>query len=123
MSNGGPPLSTDYSNSRYIICGKSLLSEGLAESLRALEGVEVFLVNPHLPAAADRIAALEPDVVILERDSGVADLALALLAPGLTLVELDAAQGTVTALTGRQVPITQVGEWVQNIERIAGARS
>jgi len=116
-------LSTDHDNSRYIICGKSLLSEGLADSLRALEGVEVFVVNPHLPAAADRIAALEPDVVILERDSGVGDLALALLARGLTLVELDAAQGTVTALTGRQVPITQVGEWVQSIERIAGARS
>ena len=83
----------------------------------------MFLVNPHLPAAADRFAALEPDVVILESNSGIADLALALLARGLALVELDAAQGTVTALTGRQVPISQVGEVVQVIEQITEARS
>jgi len=62
-------------------------------------------------------------VIILERNSGMADLALALLARGFALVELDAAQGTVTALTSRQVPISQVGELVQVIEQIAGARS
>ncbi len=61
--------------------------------MRTLEGIEVFLDTPVSQPQQMVFAALEPDVIILERNSGMADLALALLAPGFALVELDAAQG------------------------------
>jgi hypothetical protein len=64
---------------------------------------------------AVRIAAREPDVVVVERDSVGADLLSALRERGFPLVELDRARGVLSVLIQRSVS-------VQGIEDLAQAR-
>ena len=57
---------------RVVICGQSIFLLAIEAGLAALPEVEVSRFDSRLPAVADRIAALEPDVVVVERNSGIA---------------------------------------------------
>jgi len=106
---------------RVVICGSSasVFLMAIEASLAARPEVEVIRLDPHLPKVVDHITALDPQAIMIERGSGQGDLALELLDRGLPLIEMNADQGHVTVLTGRQVSITQAGELTQVIERIA----
>jgi hypothetical protein len=102
-----------------VICGTSVFAMAIEASLTERPDLAVVRLNPHLPDAAARITFLAPAAVIIERDGGSGDLALALLGRGFPLIELNLAQDTVTVLTGRQTPISQMSELAQVIEHIA----
>ena len=101
---------------RVVIWGTSVYLMSIEAGLAALPGMEVVRLNPHLPNAEVRILALSPDVVIVEqRSDNHADLARTLLNHGLSLVEVDANENTVTLLNGRRVPISEIGDMVRVI--------
>jgi len=58
---------------------------------------------------------MAPDVVIIDRDNDDQGLVRALLNHGLSLVEVDANENTVTLLNGRRVPISEIGDMVRVI--------
>lgn len=103
---------------RIIICGRSIFAMVIESSLSKLPGMNVTRLDPHLPGAAERIADLAPDVVMIEQDSGQGELALALLNAGIPLIELDAETKQATALTGRRLPATGIKDLAQMIEQV-----
>jgi hypothetical protein len=87
-------------------------------SLTRLPGTQVTRLDPHLPGAVDRVAALAPHVVMIERGSGQGDLALALLGMGIALIELDVTRKRATALTGRQLPAAGLDDLARLLEQV-----
>ncbi len=110
------------SHHRIVICGESIFLMAIEASLVDVPGIDVVRLDPHLPAVADRIVALEPDVVVIERDQGHGDLALALLSQGLTLLELDSQQGQATLLTGARVMAAEVDSLMRVLEHVHNKR-
>lgn len=104
---------------RMVICGQSIFILAIEAVLAALPEVEVIRVDSCLPAVADRIAGLEPDVVIVERDSGDAGPLSALLERGFPLIELDQTQGVLSVLNRRRVSVQGVEDLAQAFKRIA----
>ena len=102
-----------------VICGQSIFMLAIEAGLAALPEMEAVRVNSHLPGVVDRIAALEPDVIVVERDGGEAELVLELLERGLPVMEMDATEGALTILHGRRVPARGAEELVQVIEQVA----
>ncbi len=107
-------------NSRYrvAICGESIFLLAIEASLADVPGIDVVRFDPHLPAVADRIIALEPDIIVTERDQGHGDLALTLLSRGLPLLELDSEQAQAMLLTGARVATAEMNNLVQVIEQV-----
>jgi hypothetical protein len=87
-------------------------------SLAQVPGIEVVRLDAHLPGAVERVARLEPSVVMIERGSGRSDLALAILGLGIPLIELDVHQKRATALAGHELPVGDVGDLVLLIEHL-----
>ena len=114
----GPPA-TEHIH-QVAICGQSVFVLAIEAGLAALPDVNVVRFNPHLPAVVDRIAALEPDVVIIESDEGNRSLVLALLERGLPLIELDETQGVLSVLKRHRLPVQGVEDLVRVIEQVAG---
>jgi len=104
---------------QIVVCGQSIFMLAIEAGLVALPEVHVVRFNSHLPAVADRIAALEPDAVITDVDEGNRDLALALLERGLPLIELDETQGVLSVLKRHRLPDQSVEGLAQAIEQIA----
>jgi ABC-type Fe3+-hydroxamate transport system substrate-binding protein len=102
-----------------VICGQSIFLLAIEAGLAALPEVEVVRVDSHLPGVVDRIAALEPDVVVVERAGGEAELALELLGRGLPVMEIDAAEGTLTILHGHRVPARGAEDLAHAVSSIA----
>jgi hypothetical protein len=105
-----------------LICWQSIFLLAIEAGLAALPGVEVIRVGSRLPGAADRIAALEPDVIVVERDGRKAGLALELLERGFPVMEIDAADGALTILNGRRLSAHGIEDLAQAILRIAAIR-
>ncbi len=110
------------SRHRIVICGESIFLMAIEARLADVPGIDVARLDPHLPTVADRIVALEPDVVVIERDQGHGDLALALLSQGLPLLELDSQQGQATLLTGARVVAAEVDSLMRVLERVRTKR-
>jgi hypothetical protein len=100
--------------SRIVVCGTSIFLSAIEVSLAGRTANEVVRAPPHLSS----IIALEPNVVILERNDGDADLKLALLERGFPLIELDADPNRGALLTSRRVSISRVSELSQLINDI-----
>jgi hypothetical protein len=111
-------MQMDEGKRRIVICGWSVFAMVVEASLAKLPGIEATRLDPRLPGTVDRIATLVPDVVMIERDSGQGDLALALLGQGVPLIELDIEQKRATALSGRQLPAVGIGDLEQMIEHV-----
>lgn len=106
---------------RIVICSTSILAVAIEASLGSLSGLDIVRLDPHLPGAVDRITALGPDVVLLERDLGPEGLVLKLLDCGLPVLELDAATGVLTVLDSRLVPVRRIDDLVQVIDEVLSA--
>jgi len=107
---------------RIVTCGQSIFMLAIEAGLASSPEVEVVRVDSCLPAVADRIAALEPDVVVVGRDSGDAGLLLALLERGLPLIELDQTQGVLSVLNRRRISVQGVEDLAQAISSIAAIK-
>ncbi len=102
---------------RVVICGTSVFIMAIEARLAALPGMEVVRVDPRLPAAVERITALEPDIVLAQQDGTCANLTLALVNQGLPLIKQDVGQNEATLLSSVRVPIVETDDLVQAIER------
>ena len=101
-----------------VICGRSIFAMVVEMSLVELPGLNVTRLDPHLPGALERITALKPDVVLIERGSGQGDLALTLLSLGIPLIELDGERKRAMALTGQQLPAAGSDDLARTIEQV-----
>ncbi len=106
---------------RVVVCGTSVFIMSIEAGLTALPEMEVIRIDPRLPAAVERITALEPDIVLAQQDGACADLTLALVNRGLPLLELDARQNHATLLSGARVMVAGADDLVQVIERALNA--
>ncbi len=79
--------------------------------------VEVLRLLPHLPSTVERITAWQPDIVLIERSAKHSELALALLSRGLPLVEMEVAADRGTFLVGQDVPLANLDDLIQLIEK------
>ena len=107
---------------RVVICGQSIFMLAIEAGLAGLPEVDVVRFNSFLPAVVDRIAALEPDVVLVERDSGDAVLLLALLERGFPLIKLDEAQGVLCVLNRHRVSVQGVEDLAHAIQQISASQ-
>ncbi len=103
---------------RIIICGTSIFLSAIEAGLTALPELEVIHFHPHLPGVVERIADLEPDMIVVEQNDTHGDLALALLNRSLPLVELDALTGQGTFLTGRKFPISGAEDMTRLLKQV-----
>ncbi len=101
-----------------IICGQSIFANALQAALLENESFIVMRFHPYLPAVVERIVALEPAVVLLERERQQSDLALALLDQGVPLITLDVNTSGGTLLTGRYIPLTSPADLAQVVAQI-----
>ena len=101
-----------------MICGSSIFAMAIETSLGSLSAVEVLRLDPHLPQVVERVAALEPSVVLVERNEIPNVLALALLERGYPVLELDAEQGVLSILDRRQVPALEFDDLARAIEQV-----
>ncbi|MCP4542718.1 MAG: hypothetical protein GY832_36815 [Chloroflexi bacterium] len=111
-------MQANNNRQRIIICGTSIFLSAIEAGLAAWPGLEVIHFHPHLPGVVERIAALEPDMVVVEQNDAHGDLVLALLSRGLPLVELDAQTGQGTFLTGRKFPISGAEDMVRLLKQV-----
>jgi hypothetical protein len=100
---------------RIVICGTSILAMAIEVNLGSLSELDIVRLDPHLPGAVDRITAMKPDVVLLERDLRPEGLVLTLLGCGCLLLELDAATGVLSVLDRHLVPVRRIDDLVQVI--------
>ena len=101
---------------QIIICGQSIFLTAIEASLANLPEFVVKRLALSYPGLVERIAAMEPDLILLEGFNGHGELALALLNRGLALLELHPQSGQVTLLSGRQHSITEPKELLQLIK-------
>ncbi len=101
---------------RIVICGTSVFILAIEARLAALPEMEVMRVDPRLPAAVERITALEPDIVLAQQDGACTGLTMAMVNQGLPLIKLDVGQSQATLLSSVRVPIVEADDLVQVIE-------
>ena len=103
---------------RVVICGTSLYLMSIEVSLDKLPEMQVVRLDTRLPNSEELIVALEPDVVIVERDGDHARRVRPLLNRGLPLVELDASRNELVVLSGRQVQVFETDDLARVIVEI-----
>ncbi|NIM92123.1 MAG: hypothetical protein GTO18_00190 [Anaerolineales bacterium] len=87
----------------------------------ALSGItdgDVERLSPYLPNTLERIKALEPLVVIIERTGKTSELALEILAQSIPLIILDESRRTIMVLNREEVQKDEISELTDVIERI-----
>ena len=87
---------------RVVICGQSIFMVAIEAGLAGLPEVEVIRFDSRLPAVADRIAAVKPKLVLVERISGDGSVGSEMLQRGLPVIELDQ-HGAATKLFDQTV--------------------
>jgi hypothetical protein len=109
---------------RIVICGTSIFVAAIESGLEAVGMGEVLVFDPRLSHALERISALDPSVVIIEKAGDSHELTQVLLDRSFPIVLLDEAQSKVMALPGNRVPDSGVfeagmGELTQVIEKLS----
>lgn len=90
----------------------------IESGLSAVTGGDVVRIHPNLPNITDRIKALEPRAVIIERTGKNSQIAMNLLEQGIPVVVLDEAQRSVLVLSNDESPKTRIHQLTSIIERI-----
>lgn len=103
---------------RTVICGDSIYMLAIESGLSAVTGGDVIRIHPNLPNITDRIKALEPRAVIIERTGKNSQIAMNLLEQGIPVVVLDEAQRSVLVLSNDESPKTRIHQLTSIIERI-----
>lgn len=104
---------------RVVVYGRSLSMAGIAASLRANPGMEVFGVDPVTPAALQQMAELTPAVIVFDLGVVLSDLAIALLRgqPGLQLIGIDPSSNQLLVLSSHPAQALSVAELIEVINR------
>ncbi|MEE8390034.1 MAG: hypothetical protein V3S14_04460 [Anaerolineae bacterium] len=102
---------------RIALCGQSIFLHTIEAALAQDPAVEVLRLLSHLPSTVERITAWQPDIVLIERSAKHSELALALLDQGLPLVEMEVAANRGTFLIGQDVPLANLDDLTQLIEK------
>jgi len=110
-------MQANNNTQRIIICGESIFLSAIASGLTALPGLEIIHFHPHLPSIVERMADLEPVMIVVEQNDAYSDLILILLSQDLPLVELNIRAGQGTLLTGRKFPVSSAEDMVRLLEQ------
>jgi len=102
---------------RVIICStdQSVFLLSIESGLAALPEVETIRINPHLPDVTARIAALEPDLILLEKGRND-EIPLALLHEHIPLILIDSDERKIITISGAKVQKAEIGDLVQTIQ-------
>ena len=104
---------------RVVICGTSLYLMSIEVSLDKLPEMQVVRLDTRLPNSEERILALAPDVIIVERDSDDAHRVRPLSSRGLPLVELDMRQNKIMVQSERLLLVCELDDLAQIIQQVA----
>ena len=108
---------------RIVICGQSISTAAIEASLVTMSEVEAVRLDPRFPALLERILALQPDMVMIERDNVHDNLARSLLSQGVPLIELNAQSDQGSLFTRHQVSLKDPQDVARLIEQIAASRA
>ncbi len=108
---------------RIVICGQSISTAAIEASLAAMPEVEVIRLDPRFPALMTRILALQPDIVVIERNDAHDSLARSLLCQGLPLIELNAQSDQGALFTRHQISLKDRQDVARLIEQIASSKT
>ncbi len=103
---------------RTVICGDSIYMLAIESALSGITDGDVERLSPYLPNTLERIKALEPLVVIIERTGKTSELALEILAQSIPLIILDESRRTIMVLNREEVQKDEISELTDVIERI-----
>ncbi len=105
-----------------VLYGSSLFIVGLETCLKDYTELEVVRIQPTLPNSAQRLLALRPDVIIFDGGDdqlgtlpGTAQLTRD--HPGTLLMELDAANNSLTILSSQQREVTKSEDILEAIRK------
>ena len=98
--------------------GNSLVMSSIGASLQGRAGLEVFCVDATLPDAAERLCALQPDVVVFDLAAARPEFAIALWTaqPRLLLIGVDLTTGQALVLSGQPSRLLTMDDLLQVIE-------
>ncbi|MCJ7550175.1 MAG: hypothetical protein MUQ30_10900 [Anaerolineae bacterium] len=107
-----------------LVASGTLFGRGVENLLRQQPGLEVWVCEADMSRATERVKALQPDVVIIERRKPATDLAHALrcMLPAceqFKVIELDPEDDTIWIHSSRQQVFKQVQDLVEAIEQTA----
>jgi DNA-binding NarL/FixJ family response regulator len=110
-----------------VLYGNSLLMAGLEVSLRDQPGLDVVRIDATLSNAAQRLSALQPDVVIFDLaapNSPFSNLhfpsSILHEHPGIALIGLDLNSNKVLVLSGQQHTVLAANDLAQVIQALGG---
>jgi chemotaxis response regulator CheB len=107
-----------------LIASSTLFGRGVEDLLRQEPGLEVWGCRADVSRAVERVRALQPDVVIIERPNPSTDLGHTLrrvlrACEQLKVIELDPEDDTIWIYSSRQQVFEQVQDLVEAIEQSA----
>jgi hypothetical protein len=107
-----------------VVFGGTLNMAGIAASLRADSRLEVVCLDPHFPAARQRLVEIAPDAVTFDMSDPCACLDVTLLrdCPGLLLVGLDPSRDDLLVLSRESPAALSVSDLLGVINRKASAQ-
>jgi len=101
---------------RVVLCGDSVFMLAIDASLAALPGVETSRFNPHLPDLSARIAAQEPNLILLEKKMND-EIPLELLHEDIPSILINPEERNITTINSAVVQKAEIGDLVQIIQR------
>lgn len=107
-------------HSHIVICGRSLYLDAIAATLQGASGVMVTQLHERA-GMVERVAALTPDVLIVER--GVFDMALlwalSTCLVGVPVIEVHTLRSVLTIHTTWETPVRGMEHLAQVLEHLA----
>jgi hypothetical protein len=79
--------------------------------------VETFRINPHLPDVTARVAALKPNLIVLEKGKNNSETTVAFLQENIPLILIDSDEPKITIISEAQVQKAELGDLVQIIQQ------
>ena len=108
-----------------VLYGDSVLLEGIALDLKTQPTMDILTLAANDPAAAQRLAALRPEVIIYDLALAPGDWLLTLLSqrPSPRLIGLDTAAAQALVISGRWSAAASLGDLAALIEQVAAPRA
>lgn len=112
---------------KVVLCGKSVLLASLEVSLKGRDGLAVTRIDALLSDIEarmnDLLAALGPDVVVIDLGDAYEGVALTILKdhPGIALIGVDPAKNTVLVLSSQKFTTQTTAELADVLQMKPGA--